>query len=526
MRTSRKTLAFPMAGVSRRRGYRQQTRPYSAPWAVNVRGEGVLESRDRGGSRPGLTKLSVTDLGTAVTALWPLTYIDSGDVRRHDLIYLVDGAFGFIRAGVATGLTAFLITDDGDNIITDDDDQIVFGSTATNGGLEAGQLGGKLYIADDVLKVHNPALGTVDPVIVTAGIIPTNQNVIAIYRQRVILGGSDHLWYASRQGDPGDWDYGADLQDVGRAVAGQLGVGGRIGAVVTALIPLEDKILLMATENSLWAMRGDPVTGSLESLSDWIGVVAPRAWAVSRDELVCFLSNDGVYVWSGRGAPTRFSAERVPDELREIDASTNTITMVYDHEARGFWLFIRPDIGDGVSWFFDLERRAAWPVDFLTTHQPRSAAYFAPSDLGKVVIGCDDGIVRYFDDSATDDDGTAIASHVLLGPVRIASDDVFDAMLAEIHGLVDLETSGTITWRVVMGKTAQAAAEAAKTDVLSVLAGGSASSVSASGTWEDGRNLVARPRTRGAWAVVWLESADQWSFEAVPIVSRLLGRIR
>jgi hypothetical protein len=455
-----------------------------------------------------------------------MTYIDSAGTRRHDLIYLADGSFGTIRGAVATVQSGHLITDGGDDVITDAGDNIVFENTVNDADLEGAVLGGKLYVADSVLKVHDPALGTVDPVIPSAGTVPTGQSVIAIYRQRVILGGSNQLWYASRQADPTDWDYAATFEDTGRAVAGQLGVGGRIGEVVTALIPLEDKVMLMATENSLWAMRGDPATGTLQSLSDWVGVIASRAWAVSRDELVCFLSNDGVYLWTGRGAPKRFSAERVPLELREVDASTNTITMVYDHEARGFWLFIRPDSGDGVSWFFDLERKASWPVDLLTTHQPRSAAYYQPTDLGLVVIGSDDGYVRYFDDSATDDDGTAIQSHVLVGPVRLTSEDTLDAMLAEIHGLVDVETAGTVTWRVVMGSTAQTAAELAKADVITVLAGGEPDSVAASGDWEDGRNRVARPRTRGPWAVIWVSSNDQWSFEAVPIVSRLLGRIR
>lgn len=528
MRSSRKTLAFPLSGVVRKGGYRQQTRPYSAPWAVNVRSEGVLESRDRGGSRPGLTKLSATDLGTSVTGLFPVTYLDASGVRRNDLVFLADGALGTIRAGVATTHSAFLQTDDGDNIITDDpnNDNIVFDSTVTDTAMEGAVRGGRLYLADTVLKLHDPATGTVETVVASAGTVPTGQPIICVYRDRVILGGSDHLWYASRMGEPTDWDFGSTFEDTGRAVAGQLGVNGRIGEVVTALAPIEDRILLMATENSLWALRGDPATGRLESLSDQVGVVGSRAWALSPDDLFCFLSNDGVYLWDGRGAPKRFSGERVPDELRELDPSSLTINMVYDHEASGFHLFLTPGAGAGTHWFFDLGRRSCWPVSLQTTHQPLSAAYYVPSDLGLVVLGSSDGYVRYFDDSATDDDGTAIQSHILVGPVRIASEDDKNAMLAEIHGLVDVEASGAVTWRVVMGETAQEAAELAYSDLTTVLGGGTAVSVSATGTWGDARNNVVRPRTRGPWTVIWLSSSDQWAFEAMPIVARLVGRIR
>lgn len=63
MRTSVKTLHFPMAGVDRSSSFRASTEPsenriYAAPFAKNVRGTDVFGGRERGGSRPGLIPVS------------------------------------------------------------------------------------------------------------------------------------------------------------------------------------------------------------------------------------------------------------------------------------------------------------------------------------------------------------------------------------------------------------------------------------------------------------------------------------
>ena len=59
---------------------------------------------------------------------------------------------------------------------------------------------------------------------------------------------------------------------------------------------------------------------------------------------MAFLSNDGVFLWraGSRAAPTRFSEDRIPDQLRNVSPTANTITMAYDPTGRGFHLFITP----------------------------------------------------------------------------------------------------------------------------------------------------------------------------------------
>lgn len=535
-RSSTKALTFPLAGVSRRGSYRQQTRPYSAPWALNVRTDGPTESRQRGGSRPGLSKFSATDLGSPATSLIPITYLDASGARQHDLVYVLeDGTMGFMRAGANNSLTAELEGPDGVDILTDDDDTIVFDAVVSSGlsagadlaGIQGAVRAGKLYLADATLKRYDPSSGVVEPVTATAGTVPTGQPLIANYRDRIVLAGSSQAVYCSRLGAPTDWDYGAALEDTGGAIVLQTGFSGRMGFTLTALIPVDDEHLVLASSNELWVLYGDPVTGRLRNVSEEIGVVAPGAWAMSPDGLLAFLSNDGVYVWqAGSGQhPTRFSEERVPDELREVDTTSNTVSMAYDPNERGFHLFVTPSSGNGTHWWIDFDNKALWPQLLVATQQPLSVALMSEAGLGNVVLGSKDNYLRYFVDGVVTDDGQTLTSHVLIGPVRIAADDVRDALLAEIHGVMD-ELGGTVTWRVVMGRSASEAAEAAKADLDAVVGGGDPSNVSASGTWTEGRGYVSRPRSRGAWLVIWLSSDNKWSFEVVAIVARQLGRHR
>jgi hypothetical protein len=378
-----------------------------------------------------------------------------------------------------------------------------------------------------VLRVYDPLTGIVAPVVATAGAVPTAQPLITMYRDRLFLSGADHVFYACRTSDVSDWDFTDEMTDSNRPVAGQLAHAGRIGSKPKAMIPFKDKALAFASENELWVLRGDVVDGTVVNVSSDIGVIAPNAWAVTPDGLMAFLSNDGVYVWSvgDSDRPQPFSDERVPEELKNVSYTTNTINMAYDPIGKGFHLFITPTTGNGVHWWLDIDNKAMWPVVVPATQQPVAAVRWVTSGLAETVVGCKDGYLRKFSAAQTTDDGTNISSHVLLGPFRIAAADDTDALLAEIHGIL-ADNSGATTWRVIVGESAEAVADIGKAGIEAVLAGNSVVGVAASGTWADKRNKVERPRARGPWAMVWIASTAQWSYEAVAIVSRQLGRMR
>lgn len=528
-------LVFPLGGLHRRASSRQQP-PYTTVSCVNVRPFDVASAQERGGSRPGLTKVSASNLG-AIVGLFPLTYLDGSGVRRHDLIYVGAGSLGRVRGSTATATDGVLQTAEGVPILVGpDDEEIIFASTVTasspvtsTGAYNAAAHNGKLYLADSVLRAYDPVTGVVVNVAATAGTIPTAQPLVCMYRDRIFLAGTNHLWYASRQGDPTDWNFGANPEDPGRAVAGAVAAAGLVGDVPKALIPVRDGALVFACENSLWVLRGDPATGTMRQVSGDVGMIAPDAWAQSPDGLIAFLSNDGVYLWGAGSdqAPTRLSEERLPEELREVSVTSNTVTMAWDSVGRGFHLFITPTTATlGEHWWIDVTRKTFWPVAFATGHQPTAIARIEPGGLSEVVLGCKDGYLRKFDVSAATDDSTAFQSHVVAGPVRLASSDVQDAILTELHGTIASITSSSVTWRLVVGSSAEAVAAAATAGVAAVLAGSTPTGVFTSGTWTSGRNRVSRPRARGAWVAVWLSSAGKWAYESAALVAEQLGRLR
>ncbi len=78
-------LQFPLAGLDRRRSYQSQP-PYTCDEAQNVRPDDVFKRRQRGGSRPGLSKWEYDQLdsGSPVRGLWKVTWARQGVVQWVD----------------------------------------------------------------------------------------------------------------------------------------------------------------------------------------------------------------------------------------------------------------------------------------------------------------------------------------------------------------------------------------------------------------------------------------------------------
>ena len=77
-------LQWPAGGLDASAPYAKQ-QPYFAPRAQNVRPEGTLENRLRGGSRPGLGKAFYSELGSGakVRMLEPLTYVSTSKWKLY-----------------------------------------------------------------------------------------------------------------------------------------------------------------------------------------------------------------------------------------------------------------------------------------------------------------------------------------------------------------------------------------------------------------------------------------------------------
>jgi len=513
-------LHFPKEGVNRRLAERQTDKrgSYPCPWAVNVRLNDNIDRRLRGGSRPGLTKYLAGDFGTTIKDMISVDVSSAAGVEEILFVH-VDSGF---RTGDAVPLIAYL-TDDSGNILTDDTgDSILVSSVAipATGFLVSGQqhvivvdpVGGTVYFAD-------PKSGQIDEIVATGGTVPENQTFGAVYRDRLCLSGEDNIVYMSRQGDYADWDFGKDVGDNGRAVPFQLSLSSDVGPLPTAMIPHKDSAMLLASVRTLWVLRGDPTTGQLQRLSENIGIVSSRAWCKFEDT-VYFLSDDGVYQIGADGSGLKpLSEDAVPIELRDVDTATTTVMMEYENDRNAIHVYLKTAAGSNTHWVYELESKAWWPMRLQDAHSPLAVC----RHQGKLLLGGVDGYVRYI--GGDDDDGTAIESHCVIGPMKLGSIDRA-GIINMLHGML-AAGSGTVNWRVVIGATAEEAGDNAKLAIEAFQTGGNyATYVKANDSWLAGRSLAQYPRVSSAWACIWLQSAAKWAFEGGSMQVKLSGRYR
>lgn len=490
-------LRFPLAGVDRRAGYANagaKQDAYATPWAVNVRPEDGFARRLRGGSRPGLTKLIAEQAGTTIADMKAIQ-VGSTEGPSELLAVLVDDLFGVIADGTLT--------------MSDDE-------APTAAFLVAGQQ--HVYaIADDAITKLDPKAGTATKLTASAGTMPTGATLGVIYRDRLFLAGADNAIYPSALGDYTNWDTSVDASRSTRALpALQLSEAADVGAVPTALVAFRDASLLLATANSLWVVRGDPgAAGGLTAVSRHVGILGARAWCKVENEIV-LLAGDGIYFCGPEGGNlTNLSGERLPVDLRDVDPETTSVLMGYDHA----WSGIHVYLGAGPHWFFHLPTKTFWPMALQADHAPMAVCEYG----GQLLLGCADGYIRAV--GGEDDDGEDIESHVLFGPIPLAGEPMF-GVLGSLHGIL-AAGSGVVAWRIVTGDTAEAAASRGKAAIEAFQAGGNYSTyVDASGVWGEGRSLVSRPRVRGMWACLWLQSFDKWGFEQAMVETLPAGRWR
>jgi len=206
--------------------------------------------------------------------------------------------------------------------------------------------------------------------------------------------------------------------------------------------------------------------------------------------------------------------------LLDVDFIANTVSLVYDVWARGVHVFITPTAGTaGTHYFFDVTTGGYWPVTLPTTMQPTaSVVYAADSSVpAKAVFGCYDGYSRHFSVDAISDDGTAIASLVCYGPLRVAGPGYIGEIL---QIAADLDSNGqAVSWGIFGGATAQAAVQAAVT-------AGIATGAPWTGTWAAGANHRQFPRASEAGLVLMVSGTYGWAIEGVRIETRRKGPIR
>ncbi len=262
-----------------------------------------------------------------------------------------------------------------------------------------------------------------------AGEIPKRGRLMVAWDNRLVIArtaDSDHNWYMSKKGEPTKWDVFPPIWTVLDAVSGDSDRGpGQSPDIINALIPWSDDLLLMGGDHTIQRMTGNPLAGGqIDLVSDQTGISFGSPWAKDPEGVLYFFgSRGGVYAYAPGQQVQRITLNSIDRELQDVNLGTYRVGMAWSYREDGLYVFQLPFGTGGVEakgWFFERKTGAWWDVEFSsTTLQPTALTVFdgdSPSDR-IVAFGCEDGLVRYFDENAKDDDGTRIDSRVLIGPL-------------------------------------------------------------------------------------------------------------
>jgi hypothetical protein len=188
--------------------------------------------------------------------------------------------------------------------------------------------------------------------------------------------------------------------------------------------------------------------------------------------------------------------------LRAIDTGKNGVRLQWDDRFQGLhvWVTQLDALAATTHYFYELRTNAWWTDSFTNkNHNPLACVTLDGNLPGDRVclIGSWDGSVRAAVYTAEDDDGVAIASEVIIGPILPANMD--EVMLKSIQGAF-AEVSDPVTYEILVGTTAEEAL--VSTPVMD-------------GTFGPGRNLTQAIRRAGHAIYIRLKGVSPWAMESI-----------
>ena len=371
------------------------------------------------------------------------------------------------------------------------------------------------------------------------GAMPETASLVAVYRGRLVLAGNKYnpeQWYMSRQGNPYDWAYAAN--DAQSPVAGLDADAGKAGDTITALIPYSDDYLIIGCLNSIWKMKGDPAAGgSLDILTDKEGIFSSRSWCWDNEGNLYYVSRTGIsMIPSGIGEPQSLTEGVLPHFVEdwELDPSLHRITMAYDRNRYGI-LIVRTALSTGscLAYWYDLKTKGFFPESYPSECGIYSMLFYDADDddYRKLLLGCKDGYIRYFDDSSKDDNigatTTAIDSYVTLPLEQLNEDPDKEGKLTSLTFEVaggaaggDFSDTDGFDYFIYTGDDKETVLEDIKDGASAVISGVLTG---------PGRKARIRKKVRGAVIGIKIAntaSAQTWALNRVFGVVKPVGRIR
>jgi hypothetical protein len=334
------------------------------------------------------------------------------------------------------------------------------------------------------------------------------------------------------------WNFVYSSIDPLSAVAGTNADAGEAGDIIRALIPFGDDYLIFGCANSIFLLDGDPVSGgSLDEIDNSTGIYGPWAWCKDGKGNLYFWGSGGLYKMSGgRGRPENISAGHLPKWVTDwvADPSTYRIVLAFDPFRNGITVS-RTTLSDGtnLNYWYDFKTQGFFPETYPNVCGP-FCAHFYDADLAarrRTLYGCNDGYIRYFEDTAKNDDvgasDTAISSYVTFPIEHLAQDDDregrLNSLTVELAGGAaggDFGDTDGVSYEYHKGKDAETVLEDIRDGATAFASG------TLSGT---GRKNRIRTRLRGAWfGLKFFNStaSETWSINKVFGSIKEIGRVK
>jgi hypothetical protein len=337
-------------------------------------------------------------------------------------------------------------------------------------------------------------------------------NAGCLYCGRIVLNSmlNPNQWFMTRSGDPLDLLVGQD--DVGTPISSQNSKAGVVGDAVIGFVPYQDQYLLFGCANSIWVLRGDAAAGGrLNLVTEETGLFSPTSWCWDDRNTMYFIGTDGIYALAygsliAGEPPVNITSKRLPSLISDLKLNrrTDRVAMAYDKQRDGIVLTISQLDGTwSASFWYDLRTGGFFPETYTS---PISAAmYYDAIEAGsrKLLVGCYDGYIRSFDDTAKADvdaldAADAIEASVTIGPIAIAKGTRAQAKINDMSILLSKDSDGA--------SYAVRTADDADQLISDTLAGTATPSTGALPS--GGRAASVRPHLRGSTMAITLSNTE------------------
>jgi hypothetical protein len=183
------------------------------------------------------------------------------------------------------------------------------------------------------------------------------------------------------------------------------------------------------------------------------GIFSGTSWTFDGNDNLWFMTSSGdiAVIPSGLGRPQDVSRDWLPKLGSDVslDPSTHRVTMAFDSDNEGILISLTTILtGANQCYWYDLKTKGFFPESYSTTNACYSMFNYQSNDPDdrKLLIGCQDGYIRYFDDSSKNDNTTnstaAIDSYVTLPVISAESDNQEVKITSTTVTLAGGESSG------------------------------------------------------------------------------------